>query len=509
MTVNSAPRSLSATAEVVSESDCPQDRATVDGPEREQVHVVVSDSYAVSPADHCKLIAVMSAHGAEVTLPPPELLRGYIDIVNVGPGGATLVGASISGHSTVELRAGSGARITSVRIGYEFAPGGLGAMLAGNPRGDPTETLVGRSTAWRQPVSLPISVPGSNIDARRYGVKCDGLSDDADAIDRALAAGSKRVQLPRGVCLVSRSVIVQSNSELAGKGIGSTILRPSSTPDYPVVRIHAGASNVVLTSFSVDGGARSHGKRTADGVLAGAQTSNVAIYQIEVYGAADNGIESNGSRQDIWNNFVHDNYSNGIYVIGVNANSRASQDIIRNNIVIDNSVDNLPPTNPSWDGIDIDPKSASCTVEANVVVGNDIILYETGKEVSDSYGHSVTDNLIIDSSENGIDVLGAVRDFTIARNRVYRPVGDGIIMNGPQSQGTVTNNLIVEPTRRGIFLGSHVPSLPGAPNGFSIENNTIEGLPLTGGKAAGIVVQKGSYNVTLRDNIASVWRAPF
>ncbi|HVH75217.1 MAG TPA: right-handed parallel beta-helix repeat-containing protein [Stellaceae bacterium] len=247
----------------------------------------------------------------------------------------------------------------------------------------------------------------------------------------------------------------------------------NSSVNYPIIRIPDGARNASVAFLSINGGAHAHGARGADGILIGRNTTNIRVFHTEVYRAADNGIESNGRGTDIFDNYIHGNYSNGIYVIG-SAMGRAAGVRVHHNLVVGNSVGNLPPRRPSWDGIDVDPITADCEISHNILIGNDIILFEDQQIVSESRGHRVSRNLILGSPENGIDVSGAVNGYQIAENRIYGTIGDGILLTGPQSAALVTGNTIDGATRYGIMVENHLAkSQPGAPAHLRVISNTI------------------------------------
>ncbi len=341
---------------------------------------------------------------------------------------------------------------------------------------------------------------------------CDGRGDATVALNQALAGGG-RVRLPAGVCLVSGSVFVPSNTTVAGAGIGATIIKSSvPTPSFPVISIghgtpRTGAHDVDISALSVDGSARGRGAGDPNGLEVAFGSGRVRVHDLEVHDAGGNGISVGTSDVDVDGNSVHDNAANGIYVIG-KANIaggepvRTSRVRILRNRVSHNSRAGLPPARPSWDGIDIDPITSDCLVQGNVVVGNDIILFENAKRVASSGGHRVIDNLVMDSVESGINVIGAIDGFQLLGNRMERINGWGIVVNGPVRNGVIRGNTISGTTRDGIMF-TNATSLPGAPSGIVVSGNTIAPGPGAAGRVA-VLVRNRARNISVTGNALSL-----
>ena len=322
---------------------------------------------------------------------------------------------------------------------------------------------------------------------------CDGRGDARAALNQALAAGGQ-VRLPAGLCLVSGSVFVPSNTTVSGAGAGRTIIKSAvPTPSFPVVSIghgtpRNGAHDVDISALTVDGSARGRGAGDPNGLEVAYGSGHVRLHDLEVFGAGGNGISVGTSDVDVDANSVHDNQANGIYVIGKaniggGAPVRTERVRILRNRVSHNSRAGLPPARPSWDGIDIDPITADCLVQGNTVTGNDIILFENAKRVPSSGGHRVVDNVVTGSVESGINVIGAIDGFQLLGNRMERIEGWGVVVNGPVRHGVIRGNVITGATRDGIMF-TNATSLPGAPSGVVVSGNTIAPGPGTPGPGA-------------------------
>ena len=67
-------------------------------------------------------------------------------------------------------------------------------------------------------------VLGPVVNVLAFGAKGDGVTDDAAAINAALASGAKRVYLPAGTYKVGATLLVPANVSMYGDGPGATII---------------------------------------------------------------------------------------------------------------------------------------------------------------------------------------------------------------------------------------------------------------------------------------------
>lgn len=359
---------------------------------------------------------------------------------------------------------------------------------------------------WRKGAAAGLVIAAVWTHAGSAASVCDGRQDATAALNAMLARGGE-VRLPAGVCLVSNSLLVRSGTVVSGAGIGRTVIKASPTPEYPVISIgsaRGGASNVDLSGLTVDGSGTRIMERPNDGILSYFGSTEVRIHNLEVRGAGGNGIKVVGSNIDVSDNSVHDNFANGIYAVGrqkVGAVVPTTNVRVLRNRVSHNSLGGMPPAK-AWDGIDIDPATANCLIEGNTVIGNDIILFETGRYAANSSGHRVTRNTIIDSVANGIDVAGAITDFQLIGNRIERTRGFGIVINGPVAHGVVRGNVILGTTKAGILIDNYI-HLPGVPRDLDVSGNTVDPGP-SAGRSPSVMVRGRATNVRVVGNRVSI-----
>lgn len=94
------------------------------------------------------------------------------------------------------------------------------------------------------------------INVRDYGAALDGVTDDWEAIDSALAAaldeGKHTVYIPPGTALVSRTIVVPGGIRLRGAGMNNTtITRPPSVQANMVGTVGVGVTTVEVDDASV------------------------------------------------------------------------------------------------------------------------------------------------------------------------------------------------------------------------------------------------------------------
>lgn len=95
----------------------------------------------------------------------------------------------------------------------------------------------------------------SNVSFHTFGAKWDGATDDIIAVNKALAAGVGRIQVPLGTGIVSATIVVPSNTELYGLGPAS-IIKLKNGANTAVLKNSdqsSGNSYIQLRNFTIDG----------------------------------------------------------------------------------------------------------------------------------------------------------------------------------------------------------------------------------------------------------------
>ena len=385
---------------------------------------------------------------------------------------------------------------------------------------------VRRAAARALAASVLLLVCSGAARASGEAIRCDGQTDDAPAINARLAAlgqsGGGALTLPAGVCVVRQTLMVPGHVTLEGQGAKATLVQAKPKPnasevDFPVIQIGAytsepvPADDAVVRDLTSDGGATTHAKKRLSGEIYVAPGShNDKILRVEARNAGDNGVETNGIGTEIADSYVHDSWTNGVYVIGffdVNSHKvyKASEARIHDNRVAMNSLTNRGPDgrwtgkDPSWDGIDVDPLTRDCVIEHNVVEGNDIILFENGVHIDHAegiFGHKIINNVVYDSPENGVDISGYVHHALVEGNRLYYSVGWGVMLNTSGAHNLIKDNFILGATNGGILL-DNFGNYDGTPTDWEFVDNVVVNPGASSGAGPGYMIKAGA-NVRIR-----------
>lgn len=361
-----------------------------------------------------------------------------------------------------------------------------------------------------QTVKIPLSAvwqgTATVINAQtQYGAFGNGTADDTVAVNNALtAAGTMHypitVYLPPGNFRpLTATFGVPSNVCLRGSGRGQTTITTSSNPGYAAVTLNG--KFPCLQDLSINGNSTIAGTRGSDGVLIASLAMNAYVKNVEVYQSADNGIEDRGSYDEIANNFVHDNYTNGIYADGTSG-ARTQFGDIHDNYVLNNSSGTT-----TWDGIDLDPCHDYFRVHDNIIVGNDLIV--AGAYSAPSAGcvasqyDTITGNSLFGSTENGIALLGQQNDVLISNNNIVTPTGWCIYGNTNGYSAfriQIIGNACIGPSLDGILFSNFLNAMSGGYTGLFIATNHVENV---GATYSGITIKSGSEAIEISGNVVT------
>lgn len=145
------------------------------------------------------------------------------------------------------------------------------------------------------------------LNVKIFGAKGDGITNDTIALQTALnEAGLKKQKcfIPSGVYMVNATLVVPTNVELLGDGIGSSILKAMPGTDFnnyspfewdgmsvwyrykPLIRTAEQSKNIKISKLTIDFNNLVTGARSPAPLLIG-HTKNALISEIEVINAME------------------------------------------------------------------------------------------------------------------------------------------------------------------------------------------------------------------------------
>jgi parallel beta-helix repeat protein len=344
------------------------------------------------------------------------------------------------------------------------------------------------------------------VSARDKGARCDGVTDDTAAIQRALDAG-RTVQLPSGVCIVT-TVKLPANAALIGQSERSELRRKPGASRGPVViatniqrptianltvngnssAATGGDSNIFITGsydVTVDHvrsvNSLGHGISIQGGTDAARHTISTVRNSV-VQNTAQYGIEvQDTGRVLIQGNRVARSGSYGILVYGTVANSIRNVSIVEN-VVVDagGSGIAIPFVNG---GTATTPGVEELTVTGNSVESSALNGYVIQGRLATVTGNAASRNGTTMSHQGFvINVLSV----TATGNTATRNAGVGIDF-GDCKRVIASGNLVEENGIIGIEINST--------EDFSVTGNVVVNNNITGNAgelAAGILAHAGT-----------------
>ena len=143
---------------------------------------------------------------------------------------------------------------------------------------------------------------GEIISVKDFGARGNGVTNDWLALQRALsaAAGIARVYIPQGLYIISQELRIPSNSYIYGAGIGTTVIKLSSTANATQcvmtnsqntrsVLTNQGNENIVIKDLELDGNvSRFPGSYSPNGDASGtglcfAYVKNALVERVSVH----------------------------------------------------------------------------------------------------------------------------------------------------------------------------------------------------------------------------------
>ncbi len=338
------------------------------------------------------------------------------------------------------------------------------------------------------------------VNVRQFGAKLDGVTDDSDAVNSAIAFG-KIIMVPSGTCLIGSPISLSSNKSLRGDGVGKSIIKSSSSlGTNNMIDIADQARNIDICYLTFDGQNTVITPTFVDAykenIINGKSNENVHIHHCEFVGALNracifdatlanpvknihvyNNLFRNGSRggffisryaEDI---HVHDNYFYNIVdalIGGIAFEKSISISGVRgcwiynNNVVQDNS------------------SGAAIIVEYKDRSSNDVYIYGNRVDYTGAYASDannikcgpcerliISNNVCNNAGASGIYLEG-VTAAKISNNIIYGSGKSAIALQQDadtllyNNDVEVSGNYIKDANKNGAALGA--PSSGGASN---------------------------------------------
>ena len=318
------------------------------------------------------------------------------------------------------------------------------ALSAGGVLGEASEGMRAQSAVslraqYAQSGNSTLPGPGSWVDARAYGARGDGTTDDTEALRAALVAASDGVlYLPKGTYLVTNSLNVPSNTEVRGAGPLTTIIKHGAGVAVPPIVVPGTSASVLLAGLAVDGNQSGNSSFDFEELSIARGATDVTVQRVRIFNMNKIGIATEGTRvrildslivgvgnatrstaaMGIWSGsnsqlltisgcVIRDMRVNGIFVGGGNTA------VVSNNLLLGNHTQTAPVGGGQ---IYIAAGARTTLVTGNTVQAGGG-MRTSGLEVDAGNGTMVVGNLITDQPGYGI-VLQSGGDVYIANNVV-------------------------------------------------------------------------------------------
>jgi len=164
-------------------------------------------------------------------------------------------------------------------------------------------------------ITTAAPVRASEVSARDFGARGDGLHDDTEALQRALDAGMP-IFLPEGIYPISSTLHLGDGAKVRGSGPRSVLKKTSEQVDRVLQNSHAG-EEIQLVDFAVDGSRVSKQYVShKDGILL-SKCTRCVLQGLVVKNCLNDGIIIEyGTRNTVTNCTATGNAKDGIYLSG-------------------------------------------------------------------------------------------------------------------------------------------------------------------------------------------------
>ena len=159
-----------------------------------------------------------------------------------------------------------------------------------------------------------MSIPEDMVDftlfnIKNYGAIGDGLTDDTDAIQKALNSRLPYIYIPRGVFIISRNLNVLANTIIIGDGKQSIIRLVANAGDVDML-YGDGVADVVVKNLQIDGNKDNQSNKLAHTTcIQFHQTDDVVLENLYITGSLIDGVYIYNSKDIMIRNIR--SYDNG------------------------------------------------------------------------------------------------------------------------------------------------------------------------------------------------------
>lgn len=317
--------------------------------------------------------------------------------------------------------------------------------------------------------TLAIALATVGVAALSTNMKALAATDDSAELQKLISAGGT-VNLPAKTFNISKTIFIPSNTKVVGQG-NTTVIK--AIPPFIGTMMAFGteaqpSSNSQLISVTIDGSATKYsGTVSSSGVVAtcgsgpgvwcpsGSKMNLIASSgsgQMEIRNCGANGVglhglgtSSTAYAAKVDHVYIHDNWAEGVNVAGVrpstcspNAPVHATAfNLVVNNQLYNNAKANAGQSKEYFHAINVGSLATNTTVSSNTLRGDDINVYDDGKN----------DSALAGVVPSGSPVVP--QDNQILSNIIYTSAKDqygdpmiGIRVNGNEFRCRVDGNYL-------------------------------------------------------------------
>ncbi len=188
-----------------------------------------------------------------------------------------------------------------------------------------------------------------------------------------------------------------------------------------------------------------------------------------IYGNTSDGINASGKVQVVGNSVYNNSASSSTVGIYLSGSAQASQNVVHDNSIgIESSNGGTVSSNRVYhnakQGIYI--FSGSTSVLGNTVYSNSIGI-QGGTGSPYGYYGQIANNLVYANSNEGIELQYAYNGAQVTNNTVYQPVGDAVLVQGGSQNVTLRNNILW------VLAGYDLNVDPSSQIGFNSDYNDM------------------------------------